>query len=642
MSKFVFSKLERSVYTALKTYSNVHRGIGHNSIVTTALYDYTREITLEHLNLDKNKFTVVFCSPYKLRVLKSRLKKIKIIILSSRKLGLPLGLRALVVEKNDLSKVSTSQIGGGGIKMVFSKSAILADIPERFESGTPNVINTIALTKALQLSKTKLISFKDQPDIKSSVKDILYQDDFLDYIGIDLLTQLRKTLIGQDNQVPTIEGERSYINFDNAASTPTFKPIWDVVCQTWRQPQEVLDEIVKEVIKICLKFVSAPSDKYSIIFSSNTTEAINFATQSIKHIISDDVDPVIITTVMEHHSNELPWRNITNNPILRLSIDKEGNINLDELKQLLSEYNFEKNNGKKRIKIVTLSAISNVLGRFYDLKKISQITHKYGAYLFVDGAQLIAHRKTLINEDNIDFFAFSGHKIYAPFGSGALIIKKELMNLNSQKYSKIRQLTEENVIGIASIGKAMILLQRIGMNAIEEYERQLAKKTLTQLYKIPNIKVFGIKNPSSPKFKQKGGIIVFSVRDVPHNVVGKELAECGGIGVRTGCFCAHILIRDLLKIHPARTFSAGMGQYIIPRFTDILLPGLVRISFGIENDEQEICHLIKTLKKIVKEPRTLVNKIIATLNNGSPFLPITETEKQIEKYTEAVIKKVFH
>jgi selenocysteine lyase/cysteine desulfurase len=128
-----------------------------------------------------------------------------------------------------------------------------------------------------------------------------------------LLDKLRQTLIGRSVRVPTAEGDRPYINLDNGVSTPTFIPIWDAVCRAWRQPRPVQREIVREVKAICAGFLGAPLTDYDVIFTSNTTEALNLAAESMgsRSCHSEprsSEESIVLNTLLEHNSNELPWR----------------------------------------------------------------------------------------------------------------------------------------------------------------------------------------------------------------------------------------------------------------------------------------------------------------------------------------------
>ena len=223
--------------------------------------------------------------------------------------------------------------------------------------------------------------------------EILYHDELEQYSGRELLDNLRQTLIGRGVCVPTVEGTRPFINLDNAASTPTFTPIWDAVCRTWRQPRQVQQEIIQEVKSICAAALGAPLTDYDVIFTSNTTEAINLVAESLRNEAEPGIETVVLNTLLEHNSNELPWRMVPGVSLIRLPVDDEGFMDLNELETLLRAYNQEGRHGKKRIRLVAVSGASNVLGTFNDLAEISRIVHRYGARLLVDAAQLVAHRK---------------------------------------------------------------------------------------------------------------------------------------------------------------------------------------------------------------------------------------------------------
>jgi selenocysteine lyase/cysteine desulfurase len=255
--------------------------------------------------------------------------------------------------------------------------------------------------------------------------------------------------------------------------------------------------------------------------------------------------------------------------------------------------------------MVAVSGASNVLGVFNDLPEISRIVHRHGAQLLVDAAQLVAHRKVEMERDGIDYLAFSAHKVYAPFGTGALVARKELLNFNPSELELIRSSGEENAAGIVALGKALILLQRIGLDVIREEEQSLTRHALRSLSQIPGLTIYGIKDPDSPRFSQKGGVIIFNLKKMFANKVAEELADRGGIGTRYGCHCAHILIKQLVGVGPV----LERFQYLIATlFPGLRFPGLARISFGIENNKEDVDTLIRVLGEIVRQPRSQTNK----------------------------------
>jgi selenocysteine lyase/cysteine desulfurase len=404
---------------------------------------------------------------------------------------------------------------------------------------------------------------------------------------------------------------RPSINLDNGASTPTFAPIWNAVRQAWRQSSQIQREIIHEVRFICAEVLGAPLAVYDVIFTANTTEAINLVAESLRNEPETGIRPVVVNTLLEHNSNDLPWRTIPGCSLIRLPVDAEGFVDLSELEALLCACNQQGRQGKDgtggsaRIKLVAVSGASNVLGTFNDLSEISRIVHRHGARLLVDAAQLIAHRQVAMEECGIDYLAFSAHKAYAPFGTGVLLVRKGLLHFRPAELALIHSSGEENVGGIAAVGKALVLLQRIGFDVIQHEERALTVKALRGLARIPGLRIFGINNSDSPRFAQKGGVIVFRLEGTMANRVAKELAERGGIDVRSGCHCAHLLVKHLLNIPPLQELFQGL---ILTLFPQVALPGLTRVSLGIENSAEDVDTLIEVLDTIVRQPGTGANR----------------------------------
>lgn len=635
-----FAELERAVHVALETYSNVHRGSGHFSIVTTHLYEKAREIVLDFLDLDKNRFVVIFCTPRREQILRALLSPGSFKSISSKEIGLALGVRALAVDRKSLPRGNPFQSGGGTTKLVSGKWVIWAGAPERFEAGTPAVINIIAFAKALLQIKTSGNEvFRNIASKQVSFSEILYSEEQDLMSGPDVIDELRKTLIGRNVLVPTADGLSPYINLDNAASTPAFEPVWTAFCQALKQPGKVQHEIVGEVRKICHEVLGASPDEYKVIFTSNTTEAINLAAEGLERELRDQSEPVVLNTLLEHNSNDLPWRTVEGYTHIRMDIDAEGFVDTNKLKAILSAYNKEYKYGAKRIKLVAISGASNVLGSFNDLKEICGIVHQYGARLLVDAAQVIAHRKMDMNETGIDYLAFCAHKVYAPFGSGALIVRKSILNFDPDEIEQIRLSGEENIAGIAALGKALAILSRIGLDMIRQEEQALTRKVLIGMAKIPGLKIFGIKDPDSPRFDKKGGVIPFFLKKKMPYRVARELAEQGGIGIRYGCHCAHLLVKSLLNVPP---FLEEFQKIIALLFPKIVFPGVARVSLGIGNTGEDIDELLKKLHEIADSSRKHRSDKSISGQNGGQLISRKELKQQINDFVNATARKVYY
>ncbi len=640
------AELEDSVAQALETYANVHRGTGYNSMASTLLYEQARATILNLYGLKRSKHTVVFCSPARAAALEAGIRPGRAVVLSSRDIGLPLGLRAVSVRSRDLPKGVPFQTGGGTVRIASRRSVVWDNAPDRFEAGTPSIINAVAFARALQLAKRFGIqSFKPFSREAASPRQILRTDDLLEYSGRGLLELLRRSAMGRGRSVPAAGGSLPYAHLDNAASTPTFQPIWNAARRAWRLSGDRQAELVADVRVQCAGFFGAPVNRYDVIFTSNTTEAINIAAKALIRQPAGDRaaerETVVLNTCAEHNSNDLPWRFAEGATLIRTPVDDEGFPDLKEMERLLREYNVDRSHGRKRIRIVAVSGASNVLGACPDLIEIGRIAHRYHALVFVDAAQLAGHRAIRMSAMGIDGLAFSGHKMYAPFGAGGFILRKGLWLAGKAAFEAARESGDENAAGIAALGKSIDLLGRIGMDIVHEEELRQTRTALRALAAVPGLRLYGIADPDSPRIARRLGVISFEMKGVPHNLLARKLAETAGIGVRTGCHCAHILVKRLLRMLPAREALAGFGMRFVPRLTSFILPGLTRISFGLENGEADVDRLAGALEEISGRRTSFVTRFLAKTHNATPLLTATPTLRRMRKAIEREASSVF-
>lgn len=632
IAKQAVAELEESILTALLTYANVHRGNGHFSQVTTRLYEKAREIVLDYIQplwsakeyspIKADRQLVIFMSPLRAQSFIKDLKNGTYYMLSSNEFGLPLGITAIAVSKNDLPAGVPFQSGGGTTKLTSRNWVIWADAPDKFEAGTPSIINVIAFARALQLcSRYGKDIFLNTSADKLTVFELLYKDNYGNLEGEELLKTLRNDLIGKNTEVPVSENKRHFINLDNSASTQAFQPVWETYRNTLWQPEEIKPILINEVKAICSSFLSASKSDYEVIFTSNTTESINLVAESFRKM-QDGNNTVIVTSILEHSSNDLPWRFIQGSTIVRIDVDQNGFFDLQELENLLQGYNKDNKFGSKRIKLVALTGASNVLGVCNNLKEVRRITKQYGVQLLIDAAQLVAHRKISLNEIDAEYMAFSAHKIYAPFGCGVLIARKGLLNFNDAEKNAIKASGEENVSGIAALGKALLLIDKVGMDIIAKDEIMLTSMAVNRMKEIKGLKIHGMSNPEEACFNHKAGVIAFTLGNKIATSVARDLAFYGGIGVRSGCHCAHLIVKRLAGVKP---FLENFQWAIQKAFPKIKLPGVLRASFGIGTTEEEINELIRTLQLINgktktykvndKEVRKSINKFIQQIEN---------------------------
>ncbi len=427
------------------------------------------------------------------------------------------------------------------------------------------------------------------------------------------LGQLPELLIGADTVVPTLHGSQRYVNFDNAASTPTFQPIADAVMDflKWYSnvhrgtgfKSQLSSWAFERSRDLVAEFIKADLDKQVVIFTMNSTEAIN----KLSRRFPLKEDDIILTTLMEHHSNELPWRRAGKVEHVGLEID--GTISKYDFLSKITAFG-------SRIKLVAMSGASNVTGYINDIDFFAEKAHEIGAKILVDAAQLAPHRPIDMKPDDpkhcIDFLVFSAHKMYAPFGVGILVGDKaifeqgdpetvgggvvDIVTLEDAYWTDLPEKEEAgtpDIVGVVALGKAIRLFQSLGWEAVIQHEAELTAYALEQLEKIPAVTLYGDTDPKNAA--QRLGVISFNIVGVPHALVAAILSYEGAIGVRAGCFCAHTYVKSLL--HVPEEESKAIEEQILARDRSNI-PGAVRISFGLYNTKEEIDRLIEMVRKI--------------------------------------------
>jgi selenocysteine lyase/cysteine desulfurase len=635
-----FPKLEETAYLALQMYSNVHRGAGHNSLVSTRLFDQSRDVVLDYLDLPRRDFEVIFANLQRVKALTRLVGKGACQVITSQEIGLPMGVCAVAIRKEKLPKGIPYETGGGTVRVVSEDHVLWAGPPDRYEAGTPAILNIIIFARALQLHKQNPKVFTQKEGDLKKLLSLIKNPAPAGMRGESLLAWLKPRLVGRNVLVPTEMGKIPYTNLDNGASTPSFEPVWECFRQSLHIPESEYATLTREARKICLDFVGAPEKDFELVFISNTTEGLNTFARLVSASLPSGKEMLILNSLIEHNSNELPWRHTPGLNLIRLEADEDGFIDTARLEELLKAHNSQGSTGIP-VRWVSISGASNVLGALNDLESISAVTHKYGAKLLVDAAQLIAHRSIDMQTSGIDALVFSGHKVYAPYGSGALILRKTAFNLDQKMVSELKSSGEENVAGISGLAAVFSLLKRIGMDIVEEDERVLTLQLLDGLRNLPGVKVYGIRDGNHPQMHRRSGVVTLELGDTPFNIASNRLAEVGGVGVRSGCFCSHLLVKRLLKVGAFRARLVDFGFTFLSRFTKLVMPGLVRISIGLENTPEEIRHCLETVRKVISEKQPWYNRMIARNHNGSPFFNSPPIAAVMEAYVDEIASRVF-
>jgi selenocysteine lyase/cysteine desulfurase len=404
------------------------------------------------------------------------------------------------------------------------------------------------------------------------------------------------------------------VNFDNAASTPALRSVFDTVNDflTWYSSvhrgtgfkSQVCTLAYEEAHDIVCEFLGADPATHTVIFGKNATEALN----KLAYRLPLEPGDVVLTTLMEHHSNDLPWRTIAQ--VVYAGVDEDGALDEANLDHLLQEY-------AGRVRLVAITGASNVTGYVNPIHRIAEKAHAAGAEILVDAAQLAPHRAIDMrpgdDPGHIDYLVLSAHKMYAPYGTGALVGRRDtflqghsefvgggtvdIVTLDEVEWTGLPDREEAgspNVVGAIALGKTMLCLQEIGMEPIAQHEAELTAYLLKKLTRVRDVQVYGITDPA--RAAEKVGVVPFSVDGMSHYLVAAILSAEGGIGVRNGCFCAHPYLVDLIKVPPER---AQACRREVRSGIKANTSGLVRISFGCYNDESEVDWFIEVLERIV-------------------------------------------
>ncbi|HEM6272978.1 TPA: cysteine desulfurase [Streptococcus suis] len=376
------------------------------------------------------------------------------------------------------------------------------------------------------------------------------------------------------------------VYLDNAATTQKPQQVLDVLADYYQRDNANVHRGVHTLSERATAryeaarqkvadFIHAKSSK-EILFTRGTTTSLNWVAQFAREILQPE-DEVIIS-VQEHHSNIIPWQQACQQTgaQLRYVYLRDGEIDVEHLKSLLSS----------KTKFVSIAHISNVLGAIAPIKQIATLVHEVGAYLVVDGAQSTPHIAIDVQELDVDFFAFSGHKMLGPTGIGVLYGKEEILNQMSpvefggemidfvyEQSATWKELPWKfeagtpNIAGAIGLAAAIDYLNQIGMDKVREHEEELITYLWPKLKAIPGLTIYG-----SQDVAKRTGLVAFNLDQLhPHDVA--TALDYEGVAVRAGHHCAQPLLKYLQ------------------------VPATVRASFYIYNTKADCDKLVEALIK---------------------------------------------
>ena len=390
----------------------------------------------------------------------------------------------------------------------------------------------------------------------------------------------------------TVRENKALVYLDNASTTQKPNQVIDAINDFYRNHNANIHRAVYALAEEATELYEQTRDKVAnliniknrkeIIFVRGTTEAINLVAYAWgrDHLKEGDI---IVTTEYEHHSNIVPWQLLTQEKGAKLEyigMDDDGELILDDLDKYLAT-------GK--VKLVTFSLVSNVLGTISDAEKIISKCKAAGVLTLIDGAQAVPHMKVDVEKLGCDFFAFSGHKMLGPTGIGILWVRTsvlETMNPFQGGGDMIREVHKyettwndlpykfeagtPSIADVVGFGAAIDYLSKIGMDNIRQHEIELTSYALEKLSSVKGLHIYGTKDIS-----KRGGVISFNFADVhPHDVA--QIMDGEGIAIRSGHHCAQVLME---RLNVAATSRA---------------------SFYIYNTKEEIDKLIISLNKVAR------------------------------------------
>jgi selenocysteine lyase/cysteine desulfurase len=413
------------------------------------------------------------------------------------------------------------------------------------------------------------------------------------------ITRQRFQVLGSSEPKPLIYMDHGASTHPPTPVLETYKDFLECSYANVHRGRHYLSEMATDrfehVSDDIYRFIKGSRDGNAVILCGNTTQALDLAAHVMRHRHG-----VTLVSLMEHHSNDLPHR--SRGEVVHFGVRPDGTLDYDDLEAKLRAH---------QVKLVAVTGASNVTGYLTDLPRIARLAHAHGARVLVDGAQILAHAPVDVrpNDDaaHVDFFAGAGHKAYAPFGSSFLFGPTELFDeappyipsggtvvyvTEDEAYYKKSPDRHEggtpNIAGAVALAAALRFLEQAGLEAVRAHESTLVRQAMQALAKLDGVRVLG-----DPEPDHRIGALSLTIDGVPHELAASILNREAAIAVRNGCFCAHPYLHRLLGL----TDTTELRRRLLAG-EEVELPGAVRPSFGIFNDEQEVDELVRMIRVI--------------------------------------------
>lgn len=440
------------------------------------------------------------------------------------------------------------------------------------------------------------------------------------------LHALRAGVIGCDTEYTLADGKRARrVYLDSTATTLCLAVVRDVL-DRFLPHYASTHSLVHFSARLCtreyaaahatvLDFVRADPERYTAFFvGSGTTAGISRVARVLKESRPDR--DVVVCSMMEHHSNDLPHRKLFREVVhvpVNVTGGAPGCVDLGQMERTIERY-------QGRVNYVALTGASNVTGIVNPIHDVAALAHRYGALAVIDGAQLVAHLPVRMSghpdrQRDLDVLVFSGHKAYAPGSPGVVVTRKDLFAglepqevgggvveqvyvdryTISSRFPEREEAGTPNICGAIALAASLRALGKVGMDLVAEEERQLMDYALRRLLEIEGVVVYG---ETDTRACPRVGSIAFNVRGLDHGLVAAVLSDYFNIATRNQCFCAHPYVRDMI-IQSLTEDIEAVANGELDEYVD-LRRGMVRASFGIYNTRQDVDALAAALREIVR------------------------------------------
>ena len=444
--------------------------------------------------------------------------------------------------------------------------------------------------------------------------------------GQELLDKIQSDFIGLETKYTLVNGKKTKrIYLDTTASSlmmgvayrasNEFLKHYSNTHSLLHFSAKVSTKTYNWIHKRILDFVHADSNEYTCFFmGSGVTAGMNRIAKTFKRLRPER--DIVLVSIMEHHSNDLPHRKHGGKVIHIPVNDNMGGLDLHTIEKYLKQF-------QDRINYISVTGLSNVTGIINPINEIAKLAHQYGVYVIVDAAQMAAHVPIYMSgfddEDlEIDALLFSGHKTYAPGSPGAIIARKSFMSaiepeevgggmvdkvfpdnyFVSKKFPDREEAGTPNILGAITLGSAVHILDSIGMDLILEKDINLVRYTLKKMLKIKDVYIYGDTNISKCP---RAGTISFNIDGMDHGLVAAILNDYYNIAVRNECFCAHPYVEKMLHISHKDEIEAldCIDNNLMWKIEPWM--GMIRASFGLYSTKSDIDALVSALIDITKD-----------------------------------------